>query len=157
MALQIGDIAPDFTLYDTKKQKVSLSSFRGRNVVILFYPFAFSSVCTAELCNMRDNLSLYNSLNAEILAISVDSVYTLSRFREDQKLNFELLSDFNKEVSQKYEALFEVFPSLEMRGVSKRAAFVLDKNGVIIFAQINEKPQDLPDFSAIQAALRAEN
>ncbi|TDH27875.1 peroxiredoxin [Segetibacter sp. 3557_3] len=157
MALQIGDIAPEFTLYDSGKQKVSLVDFQGKTVVILFYPFAFSSVCTAELCDMRDNLGMYNSLNSEILAISVDSVYTLAKFKDDQQLNFTLLSDFNREVSSKYGALYDIFPALEMRGVSKRAAFVIDKSGVIRFAQVNEKPQDLPDLSSIRQVLAAEN
>lgn len=157
MPITVGDKAPDFTLFNSEKQPVELSSYIGKNVVILFFPLAYTSVCTTELCNMRDNLALYNSLQAEILAISIDSPFTLAKFKEDQQLNFTLLSDFNKEVSKAYDSLYEVFPAFGMQGVSKRAAFVVDKEGVIQFIQINESPQDLPDFEAIQETLRRIN
>src|SRR5690606_18582698 len=99
MALKIGDIAPDFTLYNTEKQMVTLSSFKGKNVVLLFFPLAFTSTCTTELCDVRDNLNIYSQLNAEVIAISVDSVFSLKAYKAQQNLNFELLSDFNKTVS----------------------------------------------------------
>lgn len=155
MALSIGQKAPDFTLYSSDKREVSLSSFEGKNVILLFFPFAFSSVCTAELCEMRDNLSLYNHLNAEVVAISVDSIYTLKKFKDDENLTFTLLSDFNKEVSRLYESIYEHFPSFNLQGVSKRAAFVVDKEGNLRFAQVNERPQDLPDFNAIRETLKS--
>ena len=99
MALQIGDKAPDFKLYNSDKQEVSLSDYKGKNVVILFFPLAFTGVCTAELCEMRDNIASYSNLNAEILGISVDSLFTLEKFKAEQKLPYNLLSDFNKETS----------------------------------------------------------
>lgn len=152
MSLTIGQKAPGFVLYDTLKNAVTLSDYQGKNVVLLFFPLAFTSVCTAELCNVRDNISLYNNTNALVFGISVDSPYTLAKFKEEQNLNFSLLSDFNKEVSIAYGALYEIF-AMDLKGVSKRSAFVIDKEGIIRYAQVLENAGDLPDFSAIQATL----
>ena len=99
MTIQIGQTAPDFSLRDTDKNVVTLGEQRGKNVVLLFFPLAFTSVCTKELCMTRDNLTMYNDLNATIFGISVDSLFSLKRFKEDQQLNFSLLSDFNKTTS----------------------------------------------------------
>src|SRR3954465_4207197 len=107
MALQIGDEAPDFTLFDSDKNEFSLSDLKGKNVLILFFPLAFTSVCTAELCSVRDNIALYGNLNTAVVGISVDSLYTLGSFKAAQGLNFPLLSDFNKEVSEMYGSLYE--------------------------------------------------
>src|SRR5687767_4638549 len=101
MPLNPGDEAPDFTLCNAEKQEVSLSDFRGRPVVLLFFPQAFSGGCTKELCGVRDSMQEYTTLGADVLAISVDSVFTLAKWKEMEKFNFELLSDFNKEVSRK--------------------------------------------------------
>lgn len=156
MALQIGQPAPDFTLYNSEKLKVTLSEQRGNSVLLLFFPMAFSSVCTAELCATRDNISFYNNTNATVFGISVDSVYSLKKFKEDQHLNFELLSDFNKEVSKLYGVLHDTF-SYDMRGVSKRAAFVIDAEGIIRYAEVLENPGNQPDFQKIQKTLAAMN
>src|SRR4026208_1619671 len=109
MPLQLNQPAPDFTLFDTGKKKISLHDFHGKNVVLLFFPFAFSGTCTRELCEMRDNYSFYTNLNAEIIGISVDSLYTNGKFKEVNQFNFPLLSDFNKEVSEQYDSLLENF------------------------------------------------
>lgn len=156
MAVTVGQKAPDFGLFDTEKKKVSLSDYQGKNVVILFFPMAFTSVCTTELCNVRDNISFYNNTNAEVLGISVDSPFTLSRFREEQNLNFPLLSDFNKEVSEKFGALYENFV-FDMKGVSKRAAFVIDKDGIIRYSEVLENAGEIPNFQAIQETLSSLN
>ncbi|HET9277486.1 MAG TPA: peroxiredoxin, partial [Flavitalea sp.] len=99
MKVETGQMAPDFSLYDTERNKVTLSDLRGKNIVLLFFPFAFSSVCTRELCSVRDSIGDFATLEAEVFGISVDSHYTLAKYKEDQNLNFSLLSDFNKEVS----------------------------------------------------------
>jgi len=153
MALTTGQPAPPFTLFDTEKQPVSLSGFRGRQVLLLFFPLAFTSVCTAELCAVRDGLQAYEALEAQPIGISVDSLYTLARYRADQQLNFPLLSDFNREVSAAYGALYETF-SYGMKGVSKRAAFLVDREGIIRYAEVLENAGLQPDFSAIQVILR---
>lgn len=156
MTINIGDKAPNFTLRASDKSEVSLEDFKGKNVLILFFPLAFTGVCTTELCTMRDNLSVYEGLNAEILAISVDSFATLAKFKEDQGLNFALLSDFNKHVSRAYGAFYEDFV-LDMKGVSKRSAFVIDKNGTVQYSEVLDSAGELPNFEAIQAALRQLN
>jgi peroxiredoxin len=153
MALQKGTKAPNFTLYDSEKKQVSLHDFAGKNVLILFFPLAFSSVCTKELCSIRDDISNYGNLNAQVLGISVDSLYSLDKFRKEQQLNFPLLSDFNKDVSKAYDVLYDVFPAFDMKGVSKRAAFVINKDGVIVYSEARDIPSELPDFEMIKAAL----
>ena len=148
MLLQIGQIAPDFTLFDSDKKKVSLTEHRGENVLLLFFPFAFSSVCTAELCAVRDNISKYDSVQAKVFGISVDSLYTLAKFKIDQNLNFTLLSDFNKEISYTYEAFYETF-SYGMKGVSKRAAFIIDKIGLVQYVEVLENASEQQKFDLI--------
>ena len=150
--LSPGQKAPEFTLFSSEKKEVSLATFQGKNVVLLFFPMAFTSVCTAELCEMRDNIGTYADLNAEIVAISVDSPFTLAKFKEDQKLPFDLLSDFNKEVSQAYGSYYETFV-MNLKGVSKRSAFVIDANGVVQHAEVLESAGDVPDFEAVRETL----
>ncbi|MGZ3883341.1 MAG: redoxin domain-containing protein [Bacteroidia bacterium] len=156
MALQIGDNAPDFKLFNTEKKEVALSALRGKNVVILFFPLAFTGTCTAELCTMRDNLTTYNDLNAVILGVSVDSLFSLEKFKAEQKLNFDLLSDFNKTASAAYGSLYDDFV-FGMKGVSKRSAFVADKNGKIQYAEVLEKATDQPNYDNIKACLNKLN
>jgi len=157
MAIEKGQQAPEFTLYDSEKNKVNLADFKGKNVVILFFPLAFTSVCTAELCSVRDNITLYNNSNAQVLGISVDSLFTLDKFKKDQNLNYPLLSDFNKTASTAFGVLYDTFPAFEMAGVSKRAAFVIDKEGVVQYSEVCATPGDLPDFEAIQGTLASLN
>jgi peroxiredoxin len=154
--IQVGQPAPNFTLFNSDKQKVSLSDYAGKNVLLLFFPQAFTGTCTKELCSTRDNISLYNQANAEVFGISVDSVFTLGRYKEDQHLNFPLLSDFNKTVSSAYGALYDNFV-FDMHGVSKRSAFVVDKQGIIRYAEVLETATDLPDFEAIHKTLERLN
>ncbi|MEY4191985.1 MAG: hypothetical protein RJA00_216 [Bacteroidota bacterium] len=156
MSIQVGSPAPQFTLFNSEKQEVSLSQFLGKNVVILFYPQAFTSVCTAELCSMRDNLKDYEALNAEVLAISVDSVFTLDNWKTQQGYNFQMLSDFNKEVSTAYETIYETF-AFGMKGVSKRSAFVVDAVGVIQHAEVLDNAGEMPDLEQIKAVLSTLN
>lgn len=150
--LQVGQKAPEFSLFNSEKKAISLQDFTGKNVVVLFFPMAFTSVCTAELCEMRDNISTYAALNAEIVGISVDSPFTLAKFKEEERLPFDLLSDFNKETSADYGALYETFV-MNMRGVSKRSAFVIDRNGVIQYAEVLDNAGEVPSFTAIQETL----
>lgn len=152
MTLKVGDKAPDFKLFDSDKKEVSLSSYKGKNVVLLFFPMAFSGVCTKEMCSMRDDIGSYGNLNAEILGISVDSVFSLGAFKKAEGLNFTLLSDFNKNISKEYDALFDNF-AFDMHGVSKRAAFVIDKDGIIRYAEVMPTPPELPDFDAVKKTL----
>lgn len=153
MTATIGQEAPFFTLFDSDKNKISSTAFQGKNIVILFFPLAFTSVCTAELCSIRDNIALYNDLQTVVLGISVDSLFVLNKFKKEQGINFPLLSDFNKTTTKDFGVLYETFPAFEMQGVSKRAAFVIDKKGIIQYAEVCPTPGDLPDFTAIQSKL----
>lgn len=153
MQVQVGQPAPDFALYDNEKNKVILSEQKGSNVVLLFFPAAFTGVCTAELCSVRDNLKNYENLNAKVYGISVDALFTLNKFRHEQNLNFPLLSDFNKETSKAYGSLYENW-IFDMQGVSKRSAFVVDKEGVIRYAEVLENAGEQPDFEAINQTLQ---
>lgn len=147
MSLQVGDKAPDFKLKSTELKEVSLSDFAGKKVVLHFFPLAFTGVCTTQLCTMRDNFGFYDGLNAQVLGVSVDSPFTLAKFKEEQAYQFPLLSDFNKETAQAYGALYEDF--LGLKGIAKRSAFVIDEEGKIIYAEVLEDAGNLPDFAAI--------
>jgi peroxiredoxin len=150
--LSTGLKAPDFALFNTEKKEIKLSDFQGKSVVVLFFPLAFTGVCTTELCNTRDNIAQYANVNAEVLAISVDSVFALGEFKKQQNLNFDLLSDFNKTTAEAYGCLYEDFV-LGMKGVAKRSAFVIDKNGYIAYAEVLEDAGQLPNFEKIQQTL----
>jgi len=153
MTLQVGDKAPQFTLPDTSREDVSLPVDPAQNVVLLFVPLAFSGVCTAELCDVSQGLSAYEDLGARVLAISVDSPFALKSWADQEGITLTLLSDFNKEVSAAYGAQYDDF--IGLKGVAKRSAFVIDKEGVIRHASVSDDPTVLPDFEAIQACLQA--
>ncbi|MDX1629901.1 MAG: redoxin domain-containing protein [Fulvivirga sp.] len=152
MTIAVGETAPNFTLQNTEGNPVELHSYlNGHKGLILFFPLAFTSTCTEELCTVRDNMKLYNSLNAKVIAISVDSFFTLNEFKKAQNLNFTLLSDFNKDVSEMYGALYKDY--FGMQGVSKRAAFVIGEGKEIKYAEVLEDSGKIPSFKSIQKAL----
>jgi peroxiredoxin len=148
MSIAVGQAAPQFKLTSSELKEVSLSDFKGKKVVLHFFPLAFTGVCTTQLCTMRDSFGYYDGLNAQILGISVDSPFTLAKFKEENSYQFPLLSDFNKEASAAYGALYEEF-AFGMKGVSQRAAFVIDEDQNVIYAEVLENAGDLPNFEAI--------
>jgi len=152
MGLQIGDSAPDFKLFSSDLKEVALADYKGQKLVLQFFPMAFTGVCTTQLCTMRDSFGFYEGMNAAVLGISVDSPFTLAKFKEEQFYQFPLLSDFNKEMSTAYAAIYEEF-AFKLKGVSKRSAFVIDEEGKIVYAEVLESAGDLPDFNAIKAIL----
>jgi len=156
MLIEIGSKAPGFSLFNSEKNKISLSDYAGKNVLLLFFPLAFTGTCTKELCGVRDNINVYNTNNAEVLGISIDSIYTLVKYKEEQQLNFMLLSDFNKEVSAAYGCLYSTF-GFEMMGVSKRSAFVIDQQGIIQYAEVLENAGEIPNFNVIEKSLMQNN
>ena len=159
MNIEIGQKAPSFKLYDTDKKEHSLEDCKGHNVVLLFFPFAFTSVCTREMCQMRDEYSMYNDMDAIIFGLSVDSLFTLKKWKEEHNLQFTLLSDFNKEASKAYDSLYDTW-TYGYHGVSKRASFVIDKNGILRYMEILPVAGDYPNIEAIKETLkllRAEN
>jgi glutaredoxin-dependent peroxiredoxin len=152
MELMIGKPAPGFTLYDSEKNKISLADLKGKNVLLLFFPQAFTSTCTKELCDVRDDIARYQHADAAVIGLSVDSVFTLKKYKEEQGFNFPLLSDFNKEVSKAYNSLYVEW-ILDMKGVSKRSAIIVDKEGILRYMEILENAGDIPNFNDINAKL----
>lgn len=152
MAIEIGQKAPDFKLFNTEKQEIALSDFRGKNVVIMFFSQAFTGTCINELCSVRDNYNDFMADNAVVLGISVDSIFTLAAFKKEQNLQYDLLSDFNKTVAPQYDSLWEDFV-FGMKGVAKRAAFIIDKEGIIRYIEIGKEFGSLPNYDAFKAAL----
>lgn len=154
--MHTGQLAPLFSLFDSEKTKRSLSDFRGHPVVLVFFPQAFSSICTGELCGLRDDWASYETLDAKVIGISVDSLFTLHQFKKDQGFPFPLLSDFNKTVSQVYDCFYEEFV-FDMKGVAKRGVFVIDREGIIRHREVMDSAGDLPDFLAVKQCLQPMN
>ena len=154
MALSVGQPAPNFSLYDTSKQKISLTDFKGKNVVLLFFPLAFSGTCTKELCEIQENYSVYKNMNAEIIGISVDSLFTNGKFKEVYNLEFPLLSDFNRETITAYDNVLPTF-AFEYQGVSRRSVFVIDSEGIIRYMEQLPSPGDFPNMAALKDAVAA--
>jgi peroxiredoxin len=151
MSVEVGSKAPDFTLMNQDRQPVKLSDQRGKNVVLAFFPAAFSSVCTKELCTFRDSLARLNQANAQVYGISVDTFFTLKAFQDQQKLTFPLLSDFNKEVIQQY-GVFNP-DMIGLKGIAKRAVFVIDKDGVVRHKEVLEDARNEPNYDKVLSAL----
>ncbi|MFN5251162.1 MAG: redoxin domain-containing protein [Bacteroidia bacterium] len=148
--LQVGQNAPDFTLFNAEKESITLSQFKGRNVVLLFFPKAFTGVCTKEFCDVRDNIHVYQNLNAEIIAISVDPESTLAEWKASESYNFQMLSDSNKDVSRTYDTIYDT-------GVSKRSAFVIDSEGTLRHIDVLENAGEIPSFEDILNVLSTLN
>jgi glutaredoxin-dependent peroxiredoxin len=147
MSADVGSKAPDFTLMNQDREPVSLGGERGHPVVLAFFPAAFSSVCTKELCTFRDSLAKLNSAKAQIYGISVDTFFTLKAFQADQKLTFPLLSDFNKEVIRAYGAFNE--DMIGLKGIAKRSVFVIDKDGIIRHREVLDDARNEPDYQKV--------
>lgn len=154
MAIKVGERAPDFTLQIRPNEKVSLGDYLGEGaVVLLFFPLAYSGVCTTEMCSVAEDYSSYRELGAQVLGISVDSPFVNQKFAEDCKAPFPILSDFNKEAVAAYGVLREDL--IGLKGVSNRAAFVVDKGGEVTYSWVTENPHDMPPFEEIKSALQA--
>lgn len=154
MALKKGDKAPVFSLTDTSGNSVTLQDLQDKSegdLLLTFFPLAFSSVCTDELCTMRDNMKFYDSLHTTVAGISIDSFFTLKEFKKANNLKFPLLSDFNKDASKAYDVLYEDY--FGMKGVAKRSVFIIGNDGTIKYSEVLEDSGELPDFKAIQNVL----
>jgi peroxiredoxin len=152
MALQVGTQAPDFALKSNKMQDVKLSELRGNKVLLLFVPLAFTSVCTKELCSMRDALKDYEGLNAKVYGISTDSPFALDAWAQKEGYQFPLLSDYNKSVAKAYDTLYDDL--MGFKGVCKRSAYVIDGEGKIRYASVSEDARVVPNFDEIKACLQ---
>jgi peroxiredoxin len=151
MSVDVGSAAPDFTLMNQDREPVTLSGLRGQPVVLAFFPAAFSSVCTKELCTFRDSLAQLNKARAQVFGISVDTFFTLKAFQDNQKLTFPLLSDFNKQAIRDYGVFNE--DMIGLKGIAKRAVFVLDKDGVVRHREVLEDARNEPDYGRVLATV----
>ena len=149
----VGKPAPDFTLINTGKKPVALSSLRGKKVILAFYPAAFSGICDKEMCIFQDRLAALNDANATVLGISPDSPFANAKFAEIHGLSFELLSDLHLDAARAYGVLFENFAFVEGYTACNRAVFVLDESGVVTWAWAGEHPGMEPDYDAVMAAV----
>lgn len=152
MAVTVGSKAPDFTLPDQDLKPVKLSdALREKHVVLAFFPAAFTSVCTKELCTFRDSMARLNGARATVFGISVDTPFSLKKFGGEQQLNFPLLSDFNKDVIRQYDVVIDDL--LGLKGLAKRAVFVIDQSGVVRHAEVLDDARNEPDYTKVDAAL----
>jgi len=149
--VDVGTSAPDFTLVNQDRQPVTLSASRGKPVVLAFFPGAFSSTCTKELCTFNGRMDQLNAAHAQVYGISVDTFFALKAFRDSQHLSFPLLSDFNKEVIRLYDVFFE--DMIGLKGLAKRAVFVIDKDGVIRHRQVVQDARNEPDYEQVFSTL----
>jgi peroxiredoxin len=154
MAVDVGSKAPDFTLMNQDRENVTLSQELGRsNVVLAFFPGAFSGTCTKEFCNFRDTMAAFKNVNARVLGVSTDTFFTLKAWDEQQKLGFPLLSDYNKEVINRYGV---VNPDMiVLKNISRRAVFVIDKAGVVRYREVLDDARNEPDYRKLNDALSA--
>ena len=153
MSAEVGSKAPDFTLPNQDREPVTLSQQRGRPVVLAFFPAAFSGTCQKELCTFRDALARFNQVKAQVYGVSVDTFFALKAFADQQKLNFPLLSDFNKQVIRDYGVFNE--DMIGLKGIAKRAVFVIDQEGTIRYRQVLEDARNEPDYDKLYASLAA--
>jgi peroxiredoxin len=151
MSVDVGSTAPDFTLTNQDRQPVTLSAQRGKPVVLAFFPAAFSSVCTKELCTFRDSMAKLGQANAQVYGISVDTFFALKAFHDHEKLSFPLLSDFNKQVIREYGVFNE--DMIGLKGIAKRAVFVIDKDGVVRHREVLDDARNEPDYEKVFSAL----
>jgi len=151
--VKVGDVAPDFSLVDVEMKPRSLSEFRGKNVVLAFYPGAFTSVCRKEMCTLRDSIAGLEGLNAQVVGISVNDPFSNKAFHEMNMLNFPLLCDFNREVVELYGVAMYDFAGLEGYTAAKRAVFIIDGEGVVRYRWVSEDPRVEPDYKQIEQVL----
>ena len=151
MAVAVGSKAPDFTLTNQDREPVTLSKLQGKPVVLAFFPAAFSSVCTKELCTFKDSMAQLGEANAQVFGVSVDTFFTLKAFQDQQKLPFPLLSDFNKTAIRDYGVFNE--DMIGLKGIAKRAVFVIDKDGVVQHREVLEDARNEPDYEKVFASL----
>jgi peroxiredoxin len=151
MSVDVGSKAPDFTLTSQDRQPVTLSGLRGKPVVLAFFPAAFSSVCQKEMCTFRDSMARLGKADAQVYGISVDTFFTLKAWQDQQQLNFPLLSDFNKEVIRDYGVFNE--DMIGLKGIAKRAVFVIDKDGVVRHREVLEDARNEPDYEKVFSSL----
>ena len=153
MPVDVGQAAPDFSLYDTDRQQRTLSEFKGQNVVIAFFPGAFTGVCTTEMCTLRDSLSQFNSMNAQVIGISVDGAMVQKAFSDQNNLGFTVLSDFQRQAVSLYDVPLPNFAGMEGYVAAQRSVFVVDKEGIVKYKWVADSPCNEPNYEEVQRAV----
>lgn len=153
MAAEVGQAAPDFTLYDTDRKQRSLSEFRGKNLVLAFFPGAFTGVCTTEACALRDRAADFNELNAQVVGITVDPPFSQKQWADANEVNYPFLSDFNREAVNAYDVALPNLAGMEGYVAANRAVVVVDKAGVIRYRWVAPSPATEPDYNAVRQAV----
>jgi peroxiredoxin len=153
MAIAVGTRAPAIKLFNTDRKEISLGDFKGKTVILHFFPAAFTGTCTEQVCSNRDDLAFYNDLGAVVIGISVDMPFSLKIFKEKHNLNFELLSDFNKVTIHEYD-MYHCNFTCGIRGVAKRGVVVIDKNGIVAYSEETTNLGTQVNFQALKDALK---
>ena len=153
MPVDVGQAAPDFSLYDTDRQQRTLSEFKGQNVVIAFFPGAFTGVCTTEMCTLRDSLSQFNSMNAQVIGISVDGAMVQKAFSDQNNLGFTVLSDFQRQAVSLYDVSLPNFAGMDGYVAAQRSVFVVDKEGIVKYKWVADSPGNEPNYEEVQRAV----
>jgi peroxiredoxin len=153
--IAIGTKAPDFNLFNQKRERVSLADHKGKKVVVAFFPAAFTSVCQKELCTFRDSLSALDGIGAAVLAISVDAPFANAAFAEKNQLNFPVLSDYARDATRAYGVSIDNFAGMPGYTASNRAVLVVNADGVITYAWVGPNPGVEPDYEEIKRAVAA--
>jgi peroxiredoxin len=148
-----GERAVDFSLYGTDLKTYRLGSLFGKKIVLVFYPGAFTSVCQKELCTFRDSLANFERLDAQVIGVSVDGPFANRAFKDQNSLSFPLLSDIGGEISRKYGGVHEDFAGVRGLVVSKRAVFIIDREGKIVYSWVSDDPKIEPNYSEISDRL----
>ena len=155
MSLSVGTIAPDFTLVDNTLTSHTLSTYKGQNIVLAFFPASFTGVCEKELCTFRDNISKLSSAHAKVFGISVDLPFSAQAFAQKNDLNFPILADFNRIATNAYDVLFKDLANIPGMDVSARAVYLINKDGIITYVEVTANPGVEPDYEALIAATEA--
>ena len=153
MAAEVGQAAPNFTLFDTDRKPRELSEFKGKNVVLAFFPGAFTGVCTKEMCTLRDQLDQYNTMNAQVIGITVDPPFSQKAWMDQNNVTFPFLSDYNREVVNQYGVTLPGLAGLEGYVAAQRSVFVLDKDGIIRYKWVADTPANEPDYDEVRQAV----
>ena len=155
MAITVGQAAPEFTLHETPQQQRSLSDYRGKNVVIAFFPGAFTGVCTTEMCALRDRIDQFSSMNAEVIGITVDPPFAQAAWKAANNVEYTFLSDYNREVVNAYDVALPGLAGMQGYVAAKRAVTIVDGEGVVRYHWVSESPGVEPDYEEVRAAVAA--
>ena len=155
MAITVGQPAPDFTLHETPQQQRSLNDYRGKNVVIAFFPGAFTGVCTTEMCALRDRIDQFSSMNAEVIGITVDPPFAQAAWKAANNVEYTFLSDYNREVVNAYDVALPGLAGMQGYVAAKRAVTIVDAEGIVRYHWVSESPGVEPDYEEVRAAVAA--